>query len=90
MPEKGKKRRGKTAKGGNHDKDEDAHEIVPAKGKKNQRKSKDVGSTGGKKGSDKVKEENPNVPVEWVAEKITSLTPELEEIGGQKKVLFLF
>lgn len=85
IPEKGKKRRGKTTKGGNFDKDEDAQEIVPAKGKKNQRKNKDVGSTGGKKGSDKVKEENSNVAVEWIVEKITSLTPELEEMGGQNK-----
>ncbi|KAJ4788269.1 hypothetical protein LUZ62_039515 [Rhynchospora pubera] len=87
VPEKGKKRRGKTAKGGNFDKDEDAQELVPAKGKKNQRKSKDVGSTGGKKGSDKVKEENSNVPVEWVVEKITSLCPELEEMGDSEELI---
>jgi E3 UFM1-protein ligase 1 len=90
MPEKGKKRRGKTTKGGNFDKDEDAQEVVPVKGKKNQRKNKDVGSTGGKKGSDKVKEENSNVPVEWVVEKITSFTPELEEMGGEKEIILFY
>ncbi|KAL6598610.1 hypothetical protein ACP70R_046309 [Stipagrostis hirtigluma subsp. patula] len=86
-----KKKRGKvtgSAKGGAFEKDDDNEESVPAKGRKAHRKNKDVGSSadvkhGGKKTSEKMKEENTNIFCdELIEKKILAVVPELEELGG--------
>lgn len=86
-----KKKRGKvagSAKGGAHEKDDDIEEIIPVKGKKAHRKNKDAGSSGdakrgGKKTSEKPKEESTNIfPDELIQKKVLSVAPELEELGG--------
>ncbi|KAL6864696.1 hypothetical protein ACP4OV_015847 [Aristida adscensionis] len=86
-----KKKRGKatgSAKGGALEKDDDSEQSIPVKGKKAHRKSKDTGSSGdakhgGKKASEKMKEENTNIfPDELIEQKVLSVAPELEELGG--------
>ncbi|KAM0911299.1 hypothetical protein ACQ4PT_013564 [Festuca glaucescens] len=86
-----KKKRGKVAgyaKGGSLEKDDDSEEIIPAKGKKSHRKNKDAGSSGdakrgGKKTSEKPKEENTNIfPDELIQQKVLAVAPELEELAG--------
>lgn len=88
-----KKKRGKvmgSAKGGALEKDDDNEESIPVKGKKGHRKNKDAGSAGdakhgGKKASEKTKEENTNIfPNELIAQKVLSVAPELEELGGKE------
>lgn len=88
-----KKKRGKatgSAKGGAVEKDDDSEEIIPVKGKKAHRKNKDAGSSGdakrgGKKASEKPKEENTNIfPDELIEQKVLAVAPELEELGGQE------
>jgi hypothetical protein len=87
-----KKKRGKvagSAKGGSLEKDDDSEEIIPVKGKKSHRKNKDAGSSGdakrgGKKTSEKPKEENTNIfPDELIQQKVLAVAPELEELSGQ-------
>ncbi|XP_047095746.1 E3 UFM1-protein ligase 1 homolog isoform X1 [Lolium rigidum] len=86
-----KKKRGKvagSAKGGSLEKDDDSEEIIPVKGKKSHRKNKDAGSSGdakrgGKKTSEKPKEENTNIfPDELIQQKVLAVAPELEELSG--------
>ncbi|ONK62365.1 uncharacterized protein A4U43_C07F3130 [Asparagus officinalis] len=90
VSEKGsKKKRGKvqgSAKTGASESDFDSQEHVPIKFKKNQRKTKDTGpsdtKSGTRKGLDKVREDNLNVPSEeWITEKILALAPDLGELG---------
>lgn len=87
-----KKKRGKgtgSTKGGSFEKDDDNEESIPVKGKKAHRKNKDAGASGdvkhgGKKSSDKMKEENTNIfPDELIEQKVLAIAPELEELGGQ-------
>ncbi|KQK07769.1 E3 UFM1-protein ligase 1 homolog [Brachypodium distachyon] len=86
-----KKKRGKaagSAKGGPLEKDDDSEEIIPVKGKKAHRKNKDAGSSGdakrgGKKASEKSKDENTNIfPDELIEQKVLAAAPELEEVAG--------
>uniref|UniRef100_A0A0D9WC36 E3 UFM1-protein ligase 1 homolog n=1 Tax=Leersia perrieri TaxID=77586 RepID=A0A0D9WC36_9ORYZ len=86
-----KKKRGKgsgSAKGVTLEKDDDYEESIPVKGKKAHRKNKDAGSSGdakhgGKKASEKTKEENTNIfPDELIEQKVLTVAPELEELGG--------
>ncbi|KAJ4969881.1 hypothetical protein NE237_002980 [Protea cynaroides] len=89
--EKGsKKKKGKATgntKTGAAENDLDNQEKLPTKSKKNQRKSKDSGSlqvsdgkSGARKDSDRMEEENQNVPSEdWIMQKILMLVPEFEE-----------
>ncbi|KAF0924068.1 hypothetical protein E2562_008395 [Oryza meyeriana var. granulata] len=86
-----KKKRGKvlgSAKGVTIEKDDDNEEIIPVKGKKAHRKNKDVGSSGdakhgGKKASEKTKEDNTNIfPDDLIEQKVLTVAPELEELGG--------
>ncbi|OVA03560.1 E3 UFM1-protein ligase 1 [Macleaya cordata] len=93
VSEKGsKKKRGKTtgnAKAGAAESVPDSLENLPTKAKKNQRKSKEANfsqvsekKSGAKKDSDKMKEENLNIPSEdWIMEKILMLIPDIEEQG---------
>jgi len=88
-----KKKRGKAtgaAKMGAPENDPDNQENLPGKSKKNQRKTKDASSlhasdtkSGTRNGSDKVKEDNLNVPSEeWITQRILALAPDLGELGG--------
>uniref|UniRef100_A0A0E0KXT3 E3 UFM1-protein ligase 1 homolog n=1 Tax=Oryza punctata TaxID=4537 RepID=A0A0E0KXT3_ORYPU len=86
-----KKKRGKvsgSAKGATVEKDDDNEESIPVKGKKAHRKNKDVGSSGdakhgGKKASEKTKEDNTNIfPDDLIEQKVLTVAPELEELGG--------
>jgi len=86
-----KKKRGKgtgSTKGGSLEKDDDNEESVPVKGKKSHRKNKDAGASGdvkhgGKKASEKMKEESTNIfPDELIEQKVLAVAPELEELGG--------
>ena len=88
-----KKKRGKvagSAKAGALEKDDDSEEVIPVKGKKAHRKNKDAGSSGdakrgGKKASEKPKEESTNIfPDELIQQKVLAVAPELEELGGQE------
>jgi hypothetical protein len=88
-----KKKRGKgtgSTKGGSLEKDDDNGESIPVKGKKAHRKSKDASSSGdikhgGKKAPEKTKDENANMfPDELIEQKVLSVAPELEELGGQE------
>ncbi|XP_042501540.1 E3 UFM1-protein ligase 1 homolog [Macadamia integrifolia] len=89
--EKGsKKKKGKATgntKTGAAESDLDNQENLPTKSKKNQRKSKDSGSSqvsegnsGARKDLDRMQEDNYNVPSEeWIMQKILMLVPEFEE-----------
>ncbi|XP_040380385.1 E3 UFM1-protein ligase 1 homolog isoform X2 [Oryza brachyantha] len=86
-----KKKRGKVSgstKGITLEKDDENDESIPIKGKKAHRKNKDAGSSGdakhgGKKASEKTKEENTNIfPCELIEQKVLTVAPELEELGG--------
>uniref|UniRef100_A0A0D9ZTH2 E3 UFM1-protein ligase 1 homolog n=1 Tax=Oryza glumipatula TaxID=40148 RepID=A0A0D9ZTH2_9ORYZ len=86
-----KKKRGKvsgSAKGAAVEKDDDNEESIPVKGKKAHRKNKDAGSSGdakhgGKKASEKTKEDNTNIfPDDLIEQKVLTVAPELEELGG--------
>ncbi|KAJ1261325.1 hypothetical protein BS78_09G020700 [Paspalum vaginatum] len=86
-----KKKRGKgtgSTKGGSLEKDDDNEESIPVKGKKSNRKNKDTGSSGdvkhgGKKASEKMKEDSANIfPDELIEQKILAVAPELEELAG--------
>lgn len=90
--EKGsRKKRGKgtgSAKTGATENDPDIQENIPGKSKKNQRKAKDTSShasdtkSSTRKGLDKVKEDNLNIPSEeWITERILALVPDLGELG---------
>jgi hypothetical protein len=88
-----KKKRGKgtgSTKGGSLEKDDDNEESIPIKGKKSHRKNKDAGASGdvkhgGKKASEKIKEESTNIfPDELIEQKVLAAAPELEELGGQE------
>lgn len=86
--EKGSKRRkGKNIKAIAAESSPDNQEHVPPKSKKNQRKGKDASlrvpdsKSGPKKESDKLKEDNFNIPEEWIMQKITNMVPDFEEQG---------
>lgn len=93
IPEKAsKKKKGKptgSAKTVMNESDPASQENITARSKKNQRKSKEaapvaasVAKTGSIRAAGKV-EENQNIPSEeWVMQRIMSLAPDLEEIGG--------
>jgi len=94
VSEKGsKKKRGKatgSAKMAAPENNPDNQDNLPSKSKKNQRKAKDTSSlhasdtkSGTRKGSDKVKEDNLNVPSEeWITQRILALALDLGELGG--------
>ncbi|KAK1286957.1 hypothetical protein QJS10_CPB20g00839 [Acorus calamus] len=95
IPDKGsKKKRGKLAgptKTGVAENDPDMQYSAPAKTKKNQRRSKETGSSqvsdvkfGAKKGSDK-KENSQNIPSdEWMMQRITVHFPDLKELEDEE------